>query len=433
MEITYLKKIKGAGLIGIITALLLIQFNCTAQQKLKPRILVSSDIGGTDPDDFQSMIHLMMYSNQFHIEGLISSPFGNGRKKDILDIIDLYEKDLPQLKKHAKGFPSPNSLRRVCKQGSKDLAPYKGYTTANEGSNWIIKCAKEKSDQPLWILVWGGIEDLAQALHDAPEIAKNIRVYYIGGPNKKWSVNAYSYIAEHFPDLWMIEANATYRGWFMDSDSPEKLKDKAFYSNYIQGRGAMGKDFKKYYGGDIKMGDTPSLAYLINGNPDDPTGESWGGSFTKIDRSSRTIFHGNSTIKDTVAAYAVLEWRFKGPELNISEDSACFSFEIDGQQRPGYYLGHGNYAVRYSSKKPETASYTTVSAIPELNGQKGKFVSTVPWPGKRGPDDYKLGNNWYGDRPEPEFFLGEQQGAKTVAIHRVEYLMDWAKRWAWLK
>ncbi len=111
MAITYLKKIKGAGLVGIITALILIQFSCTAQQKLKPRVLVSSDIGGTDPDDFQSMIHLMMYSNQFQIEGIISSPFGAGRKKDILDIIDLYEKDLPQLKKHAKGFPSPNSLR----------------------------------------------------------------------------------------------------------------------------------------------------------------------------------------------------------------------------------------------------------------------------------------------------------------------------------
>ncbi len=37
MAITYLKKIEGAGLVGIITALLLIQFSCTAQQKLKPR------------------------------------------------------------------------------------------------------------------------------------------------------------------------------------------------------------------------------------------------------------------------------------------------------------------------------------------------------------------------------------------------------------
>lgn len=129
-------------------------------------------------------------------------------------------------------------------------------------------------------MVWGGIEDLAQALHDAPEIKEKIKVYWIGGPNKKWSVNAYSYIAEHHSDLWMIEANATYRGWFMDSESPKNLTNKAYHNNYIQGVGNMGKAFKSYYNGIIKMGDTPSLAYVMNGNPDDPLSESWGGNFT---------------------------------------------------------------------------------------------------------------------------------------------------------
>lgn len=43
--------------------------------------------------------------------------------------------------------------------------------------------------------MWGGVEDLAQALHDAPEIKSKLRVYFIGGPNKKWSARAYDYIA----------------------------------------------------------------------------------------------------------------------------------------------------------------------------------------------------------------------------------------------
>ena len=38
----------------------------------KPRILISTDIGGTDPDDNQSMTHLLMYNNLFNIEGLLS-------------------------------------------------------------------------------------------------------------------------------------------------------------------------------------------------------------------------------------------------------------------------------------------------------------------------------------------------------------------------
>ena len=69
----------------------------------------------------------------------------------------------------------------------------------------------------------------------------------------------------------------------------------------------MGKAFKQYYDGIIKMGDTPSLTYVMNGEPEDPLTESWGGNFTPINRSSRVIFDRNTTTADTVVAYAVLE------------------------------------------------------------------------------------------------------------------------------
>src|SRR5215210_1797116 len=109
----------------------------TAQQPIpvKPRILISTDIGGTDPDDNQSMIHFLMYSNMFNTEGLISSPsYGYGSRQNILDMIGLYEKDLPKLQKHSKDFPSPEALRSICKQGRQGAAPYAGYKTATEGS-----------------------------------------------------------------------------------------------------------------------------------------------------------------------------------------------------------------------------------------------------------------------------------------------------------
>lgn len=427
------KRIAVFCLATVCFALILSQCKSIVHEKVKTRILISSDIGGTDPDDNQSVIHLLMYANLFHIEGLVASPYGNGRKENFLEMIDLYEKDLSKLKKYSDGFPEPDSLRAICKQGAIANAPFKGYDKPTEGSEWIIECAKKESDQPLWVLVWGGIEDLAQALHDAPEIKKNIKVYYIGGPNKKWCTNAYAYIAENHPDLWMIESNSTYRGWIIDTESPEKIKSEAYYNNFIQGHGAMGKDFKNYYNGSIKMGDSPSLAYLMNSNPTDPMGESWGGSFIPITRSSRSIFERNTTTADTVAAYAIVEWRFKGPEMNVPPDSACFTIEISNQKWPGYYLGNGIYGIRYSSKKPETCTYFSVSPIPDLDGQKGQFVSVTPWPGKPGKDDYILGSNWYSDRQEPEFFLGDQQGAKTVSKHREAFLMDWAKRWEWIK
>lgn len=85
---------------------------------VKPRILISTDTGGTDPDDNQSMTHLLMYNKKFTIEGLVSSPsYGKGSKNEILRMIDLYEKDLHKLQQHKKGFASANYLRSVIKQG----------------------------------------------------------------------------------------------------------------------------------------------------------------------------------------------------------------------------------------------------------------------------------------------------------------------------
>lgn len=433
MSITYLVKKIPTGLTAVLVLVFLLQCSSAAQEKGKPRILISTDIGGTDPDDNQSMIHLLMYADLFRMEGLVSTAFTTGSKKNLLEMIDLFEKDLPALKAHSPGFPEPDDLRDICKDGARQGAPYKGFRSPTEGSAWIIECARKQQEQPLWVLVWGGLEDVAQALHDAPDIKKNIRVYWIGGPNKKWGVNAYAYIAEMHPDLRMIEVNAAYRGWFMDADSPDHLKGKAYYGNYIQGRGAMGKDFLKYYGGAVKMGDTPSLAYVMNGDPENPMGESWGGSFVKIQRSARSLFNRHTTLLDTVATYAVVEWQFKGPVRPIDPDSSCFDLEVSGQKWPGYYLGNGVYAVRYSPKQAETATYKTYSAIPELNGLTGQYVSVAPWPGKPGPGDYLLGENWYSDRPEPSLFLGVQQGAVTVSHHRVAFLSDWAARWKWLE
>ncbi len=178
------------------------------------RVVVSTDIGGTDPDDFQSMVHLLVYSDVLDIEGLISSPYGEGRKQDILDVIDCYDKDYANLKTYSDKYPTPDALRAITKQGETEIAPYAGVRASTEGSRWLIECARRDDPRPLHVLVWGGIEDLAQALHDAPDILPKLRVYYIGGPNKKWGPNAYQYIVDHHPKLWIIEANATYRGWF---------------------------------------------------------------------------------------------------------------------------------------------------------------------------------------------------------------------------
>ena len=86
-------------------------------------------------------------------------------------------------------YPAPDALRAITKQGAIESAAPAGLRArrprAPTGSS---RAARRADPRPLYVLVWGGIDDLAQALHDAPDILPKLRVYFIGGPNKMWSV-----------------------------------------------------------------------------------------------------------------------------------------------------------------------------------------------------------------------------------------------------
>src|SRR4026208_576841 len=98
----------------------------------RPRVIVSTDIGGTDPDDFQSMVHFLLYADMFDVEGIVSSPYGPGRREHILQVIDLYARDYANLKPHAANYPPPDTLRALAKQGAIDSAGPAGFGTSTE-------------------------------------------------------------------------------------------------------------------------------------------------------------------------------------------------------------------------------------------------------------------------------------------------------------
>lgn len=251
-----------------------------AVQPSRPRVIVSSDIGGTDNDDFQSMVHYLIYADCFDTEGLISSPTGDGRKANFLEVIDAYEKDYKNLSSHSESYPTPQSLRDMTKQGAVDPSPAAGYSQPTDGSKWIIQRALANDSRPLWILVWGSITDVAQAVHDNPAIKKNIRVYSIGSWNTWVDQSAQSYLYDNHPDLWWIESNTTFRGMYCGGNQSGDLGNVKFVEQHVRQHGALG-DFFFAKKPDIKMGDTPSVLYLLRGNPEDPTAEHWGGRFRK--------------------------------------------------------------------------------------------------------------------------------------------------------
>src|SRR5690606_22686396 len=196
-----------------ILPVLLIYSSCSEKEENDlPRIIVSTDIGGNDPDDYQSMVHLLVYADRFDIEGLISSPPYNGRKEHIVEVLQAYAQDYENLNSHSKNFPHPDSLIKVTKQGTLDPQKELEPNELSEGAAWIIKKADEDSQKPLYILVWGSITDVAQAVHAKPEIKKNIRIYSIGSWNTVQDQKSRDFLYNKHQHLWWIEDNTTFRG-----------------------------------------------------------------------------------------------------------------------------------------------------------------------------------------------------------------------------
>jgi hypothetical protein len=269
---------KGVNYIILSILFLFVNFTCTFAQKVKHRVLVSTDIGGSDPDDFQSIVHLFLYADTLDIVGLVSSPPHKGRKDDILKAIDVYEKDFVKL---GKSYPDPTYLRAITSQGATEAQQEEiPKEEDNEGVKLIITEALKPDPRPLYILIWGSITDLAQALHQNPDIKPNIRVYSIGSWNTVQDSLARNYIYNKHPDLWWIENNTTFRGMYKGGFQDGNYGNESFVEAKVKPFGAMGEFFysqKK----DIKMGDTPSVLYLLNGDPSNPESESWGGRFQK--------------------------------------------------------------------------------------------------------------------------------------------------------
>jgi hypothetical protein len=431
-------------LLGLLLLALLVPSPAVAQAQVpsmrgpddpRPRVIVSTDIGGTDPDDFQSMVHFLVYADMFDIEGLISSPYGPGRREHILQVIDRYEIDYPNLKTYSERYPTPGALRSLAKQGAITSGPG-GIGQPTEGSDWIVRAARRDDPRPLWILVWGGIDDLAQALYDAPDILPKLRVYFIGGPNKMWSVDAYNYIEQHHPTLWMIEANATYRGWFTGGNQAGEWGNSAFVASHIRGHGALGDYFATHLKGTIKMGDTPSVVYLLHdaATANDPTRPSWGGTFARVWDGRKTVFDRVTTEADTAEAFGVVEFNLFLPDGELPDYGTKMIF--DGRiPAPASLIAavHGppdrslGVAFRFSPRDAKVWPYVIRSNDKRLDGLSGRFTATPP-PLERTKRPSATHPNWWIDDPDPAAAEGIHPGAKSVNRWREAFLKDFAAR-----
>jgi hypothetical protein len=392
---------------------------------IRHRVVVTTDIGGTDPDDYQSMAHVLLYADVLDLEGLVSSPFERAGKDKILEVIEAYEKDFPNLRTYSDRYPAPDALRAMTRQGGIHPAPYSGLRGRTEGSDGIVRCARRDDPRPLHVLVWGALEDLAQALHDAPDILPKLRVYYIGGPNKKWGPDAYQFLADNYPALWIIEANSTYRGYFLGGNQDGEWGNAGFVKQHVAGRGALGTYFAEHLGGVIKMGDTPSVNWLLQGTPAEPTWPGWGGRFVRAWERPFARFDRLTTAADRIEIFGILELVLPlGPNAPAKPEGRMI---VTNQSLIGHADGEGNLRFRFCPRDPAVFSYEIRSNVRALNGSKGQITSYLPAvaaalnPSPRFP-------NWWTDDPSPAMAEGIHHGAKSVSQWREHFLRDFAER-----
>lgn len=158
----------------------------------KHRVIILTDIEA-DPDDTQSLVRLLLYTNEIDITGLVATTScwlkSEVNPESINRVIGAYAEIHQNLLKHDTDFPASEQLLQLVKQGLPEYGILGvGDGKDSEGSNWIIQELEKDDDRPLWISVWGGVNTLAQALYkiehtksaeEAKALISKLRVYTI--------------------------------------------------------------------------------------------------------------------------------------------------------------------------------------------------------------------------------------------------------------
>jgi hypothetical protein len=308
---------------SIISTFFILAICVIASAQERHRIVILTDIEN-EPDDAQSLVRYLTYSNQWDTEGIIATTSCWQRDQiadwRIYEILEAYGKVQHQLNKHEPGYPDKDALVKMVKKGYPDFGMNAvGPGKDSEGSDWIIHVLDKKDDRPVWVLVWGGANTLAQALWklqqtrpeaEVSKLVKKLRVYTISDQD-----NSGPWMRRIFHDLFYIvspgfhENNetayhyATWTGisgerWYkFPSGADTTLIDNPWvHENVQKNHGPLGAEYP-----DIEYameGDTPTFLYLINnglGVPQRPDYGSWGGRYELYTPPFKKWFHEPET------------------------------------------------------------------------------------------------------------------------------------------
>lgn len=274
-------------------------FQAVAQDD-RTRVIVTSD---GEIDDECSLVRFLLYSNEWDIEGIITSSsqyHWHGHKwagDDWMEpTLNAYAEVYPNLLKHDRRYPSPEFLRSRTYLGNVETEGEMDKVT--KGSQRIVEVLLDNTDKrPVWIQAWGGTNTIARALKTIEEtypermaeVADKMRLFLIWEQDSTYQ----AYIRPHWKKYNIktiisdqFEAIA-YRWKMVQPDYMQKYYESAWMKeNILQNHGALCGSYKAHDNGDFRSeGDSPAFLHTINvglRNLENPSWGGWGGRYVLV-------------------------------------------------------------------------------------------------------------------------------------------------------
>lgn len=286
----------------------------------KTRVFIMTDISN-EPDDQMSLVRLVTHANEIDIVNIagVTSTWKNDSidTPSIFGVLDGYSQVVDNLNSNvpeAGVYPTADDLvsKVVIGQPVYGLAALDEPSLSNASIALIN--ATDASEEPLWVLAWGGANVLAEALNEVKnsrsedEVAafiKKLRVYSISdqdnaGPWIRWNFPTLFYIvsihgfSEYSQPTWIAISGEVLRPF--DKGGPDtSLVTNEWLQTHIR-LGELGSHYLNW--SYIMEGDTPSfLGVLPNGlnAPEHPEWGGWGGRYILADSSGLTATYSDAS------------------------------------------------------------------------------------------------------------------------------------------
>jgi hypothetical protein len=409
----------------------------------KPRVIVLTDIEN-EPDDAQSLVRFLVYCNQWDVEGLIATTSVHQQHATaawrIREILAAYGQVRANIEAHESGFPHAQELLAVVREGRADygLAAV-GPGKDSPGSELILKASEREDARPLWVLVWGGPNCLAQALWkirstcSAPEterLVAKLRVYAISDQD-----DSGPWLRREFPNLFYIASPGVHAGGAYHYATWSGISGDRFHGRFagadfgivdnpwleknVRSKGPLGAQYPamKF----LMEGDTPTFLYLVdNGlsDPEHPDWGSWGGRYELYTPRLRKWF-----LQPETRAF----WTDAEDEL----------LGIDGQwhtsNKATIWRWRSAYQDDFAARMDWTMkSYAEANHPPlarlghasELHSRPGDRVD-LSAEGSSDPDGDSLSYEWF-YYPEPgTFTMSDARGGQPLKIEDADKAKAW--------